>query len=158
MGYGLLEDHGEMMAVDWGVISLPASLPIETRLFQLHSHLLNMISIWLPDEMAVEEPFVGKGENQFVGPALAVGQAQALALIAAAGQSIPISRYSPAQVKRAVTDHGAASKSQVQEMVRAILNLDSLPEPSDAADALAIAICHMRQQDVSNLLKREVQP
>ena len=94
MGYGLLEDHGEMMAVDWGVISLPASLPIETRLFQLHSHLLNMISIWLPDEMAVEEPFVGKGENQFVGPALAVGQAQALALIAAAGQSIPISRYS----------------------------------------------------------------
>ena len=158
MGYGLLEDRGEVVAVDWGAVSLPSSLPIEARLYQLYTHLLNMISIWQPDAMAVEEPFVGKGENQFVGPAMAVGQAQAVALIAAAGQAIPISRYSPAQVKQAVTDHGAASKRQVQEMVRAILNLETLPEPSDAADALAIALCHIRQQDVSALLKREVNP
>jgi len=158
MGYGLLEDRGEVVAVEWGAVSLPASLPLENRLYQLYTHLLNMISMWQPDAMAVEQPFVGKGENQFVGPALAVGQAQALALIAAASQNIPISRYSPAQVKQAVTDYGAASKRQVQEMVRAVLNLKTLPEPSDAADALAIALCHIRQQDVSDLLKREVQP
>ena len=83
------------MAVDWGVIALPSSLPLEERLFQLYSHLLNMISIWQPDAVAVEEPFIGKGERRFVGPAFAIGQAQALVLIAAAGQAIPVSRYSP---------------------------------------------------------------
>ena len=158
MGYALVEDNGQVAAVDWGAIALPSSLPLEQRLFQLYSHLLNMISIWQPDAMAVEEPFIGKGENQFVGPAFAIGQAQALALIAAAGQGIPISRYSPAQVKLSVANHGSASKGQVQEMVRVILRMDSTPTPSDAADALAIALCHIRQRDVEEVLGREVQP
>ena len=158
MGYGLVEERDEAVAVDWGAVSLPTSLPLEVRLYQLYTRLLNMISIWRPDAIAVEEPFLGRGENQFVSSTLAVGQAQALAFIAAAGQSIPLSRYSPAQVKRAVTDYGAASKGQVQEMVRVILKLKALPEPSDASDALAIALCHIRQQDVSDLLKREIQP
>ena len=158
MGYGLVEERDETVAVDWGAVSLPTSLPLEVRLYQLYTHLLNMISIWRPDAIAVEEPFLGRGENQFVSSTLAVGQAQALAFIAAAGQSIPLSRYSPAQVKRAVTDYGAASKGQVQEMVRVMLKLKVLPEPSDASDALAIALCHIRQQDVSDLLKREIQP
>ena len=158
MGYGLLEGEEPVVAVDWGVIALPSSLPLEERLFQLYSHLLNMISIWQPDAVAVEEPFIGKGERRFVGPAFAIGQAQALVLIAAAGQAIPVSRYSPAQVKRAIVDHGAATKEQVQQMVRMVLGLDSVPSPSDAADALAIGLCHLRQVQLKSVLSREVSP
>ena len=160
MGYGLVEAPKEanerLVAGDWGVISLRASMPLEERLFQLYSHLLNMISIWQPDAVAVEEPFMGKGESQFVGPAFAIGQAQALVLIAAAGQAIPVSRYSPAQVKRAIADYGAATKEQVQEMVKMLLGLDSIPSPSDASDALAIALCHLRQRQLEDVLNREI--
>ena len=103
-----------MVAVDWGVLKMPSSLTIEQRLFQLYSHMLSMVSMWQPDAVAVEEPFIGRGERQYVSPAFAIGQAQAVVLIAAAGQAIPVYRYSPAQVKRAVTDYGAATKGQVQ--------------------------------------------
>ena len=156
MGYALVEEVEETSAVDWGVISISRSLPIEQRLYQLHSHVLNMISIWQPDALAVEEPFVGKGDSQYVGPALAVGQAQALVLIAAAAQAVPVHRYSPAQVKRTIADYGAATKEQVQEMVRMVLRLESDPPPSDAADALAIAICHLRQRHLEEVLAKEV--
>ena len=160
MGYGLVEapdgDVGRAQAVDYGVIALKAAMPIEDRLYQLHSHLLNMIGIFQPDAVAVEEPFLGKGENRYVGPALAIGQAQALVLIAAAGQAIPVARYSPAQVKQAIADYGAASKEQVQQMVRAVLELDAVPESSDAADALAIALCHIRQRHLEDVLGREI--
>lgn len=158
MGYALLEEESEVVAVDWGAVVLPSSLPRETRLFQLYSHVLNMISIWQPDAIAVEEPFMGKGHSQYVGPAFAVGQAQALVLIASAGQDIPVSRYSPAQVKLAIADHGAATKEQIQEMVRFSLKLDSVPSPSDAADALAIALCHLRRRQLDEVLTREIMP
>ena len=156
MGYGLVEDKERPTAVDWGVVALPRSLPVEERLYQLYTHVLNMIALWQPEAVAVEEPFVGKGEKRYAGPALAVGQAQAVVLIASAGQGIPVYRYSPAQVKRAIADYGAATKEQVQEMVRMVLGLDSTPSPSDAADALAIAICHGRQRQAEEVLKREI--
>jgi crossover junction endodeoxyribonuclease RuvC len=158
MGYGLVEEADPPTAVDWGVVSLPSSLRLEERLYQLHSHVMNMISLWQPDAVAVEEPFLGKGENQYVSSALAVGQAQALVLIAAASQAVPVSRYSPAQVKRAIADYGAATKDQVQQMVKAVLGLSELPEPTDAADALAIALCHLRQRHTEDVLSREVKP
>ena len=156
MGYGLVEQKGEVVAVDWGVIAMPPALPLEERLYQLYSHVVNMIGMWQPDAVAVEEPFIGKGQNQYVGPAFAIGQAQAVVLIAAAGHAIPISRYSPAQVKLAVADYGAATKEQMQEMVRTVLSLDSVPSPSDAADALAIALCHIRQQELKDVLSRQI--
>ncbi len=156
MGYGLLEEDGRIQAVDWGVVALRSTLPLEERLYQLYSHVLNMISIWHPDAVAVEEPFMGKGERQYARPAIAVGQAQAVVLIAAAGQAIPVHRYPPAKVKLAVTDHGAATKGQVQEMVRVLLNLDSVPSPSDAADALAIGMCHIRQKQLEDVLERRI--
>ena len=158
MGYGLVEDGEQVVAVDWGAIALPTSMPMEERLYQLYTHVVNMIGIWQPDAIAVEEPFLGKGENQFVSSALAVGQAQALVLIAAAGHGVPISRYSPAQVKRAIADYGAATKAQVQEMVKMVLGLEEVPSPSDAADALAIALCHLRQRQLEDVLEREVSP
>jgi crossover junction endodeoxyribonuclease RuvC len=156
MGYGLLEETDHVRAVDWGVLTIRSSLPIEERLYQLYAQLLDLIIRCRPDSLAVEEPFVGKGERQFIGPALAVGQAQALVLIAAAGQAIPVKRYPPAQVKQAIANYGAASKEQVQEMVCTVLDLDSVPSPSDAADALAIALCHLRQAQVEQVLDREI--
>ena len=90
MGYGVLEDEDQVVAVDWGVISLPPSMPLEERLYQLYTHMLNMIAIFKPDAVAVEAPFMGKGAKQYVAPAFAVGQAQAVVLIAAAGQAIPV--------------------------------------------------------------------
>lgn len=158
MGYGVLEDEDQVVAVDWGVISLPPSMPLEERLYQLYTHMLNMIAIFKPDAVAVEAPFMGKGAKQYVAPAFAVGQAQAVVLIAAAGQAIPVSRYSPAQVKSAIADYGAATKQQVQEMVKMVLRLDSIPSPSDAADALAIALCHVRQRQLQDVLGREIKP
>ena len=158
MGYGLVDGKEPPAAVDYGVIALSPSLPREKRLYQLYSHVMNMISIWQPDALAVEEPFMGSGENRYVGPAFAVGQAQALVLIAAAGEAIPVSRYSPTQVKRVIADYGAATKGQVQEMVKLVLGLDSIPSSSDAADALAIALCHLRQQQMEDVLSREIVP
>ena len=158
MGYGLVRWDDETVAEDWGAVSLNASMPIERRLYQLYTHVINMVNLWQPDAIAVEEPFMGKGENQFVASALAIGQAQALVLIAGGGLDIPIKRYSPAQVKRTVADHGAATKDQVQQMVKIILDLEEVPSPSDAADALAIALCHIREVQFDEVLDRQISP
>ena len=164
MGYGVLADLNaglgspQPQADDYGVVALPSSMPVEKRLYQLHTHVLNLIHLFQPDVVAVEEPFVGKGERQFIGPAIAVGQAQALVLIAAASQGLPVFRYSPAQVKRAVADYGAASKEQMQRAIAATLGLKEIPE-SDAADALSVGLCHLMQgQAASRLVGREIPP
>jgi crossover junction endodeoxyribonuclease RuvC len=163
MGYGVLsglnpgEGGAQPHADDYGVIALPSSMPVEQRLYQLHTHVLNLIHIFQPDAVAVEEPFVGKGERQFIGPAIAVGQAQALVLIAAASQGLPVFRYSPAQVKRSVADYGAATKEQMQRAIAATLGLRELPE-ADAADALSVGLCHLMQGQAAALLAREIPP
>ena len=101
--------------------------------------------------MAIEEPFAG--EN--VRSALAIGQAQAVAMVAAAEHGLTITGYAPSQVKQAVTDHGGSSKDQVGEMVRVLLKLDEVPYPADAADALAVAICHINSSYVRTLVITE---
>ncbi len=157
MGYGVLDSDPSPEADDYGVVSLPRSMPLEQRLYQLHTHILNLIHIFHPDAIAVEQPFVGKGERQFIGPAIAVGQAQALVLIGAASQSIPVFCYSPAQIKLAVTDYGAATKEQMQQTIAATLKLGEIPE-SDAADALSVGLCHLNQSEATSVLSREIQP
>lgn len=157
MGYGVIDAGPAPAADDYGVIALPAAMPIEERLYQLHTHILNMIHVFHPDAIAVEDPFVGKGERAFVKSALAIGQAQAVVLIGAASQGVPVHRYAPATVKRAVTDYGAASKEQVQRMAAATLALAAMPE-SDAADALAVGLCHLQESRVSDLTAREITP
>ena len=157
MGYGVVDFGSRSEADDYGVIALPKSMPLEQRLYQMYTHVLNMISIFQPDAIAVEEPFLGKGERLFVGPALAVGQAQAVVLIGAAGQGVPICRYTPAQVKSSVADYGAATKEQMQRSVTITLGLKELPE-SDAADALSVCLCHVIQCQADNALGREIQP
>ena len=157
MGYGVLEEEPRLAAADFGVIALPSTMPIEERLYQLHTHMLNLINIFQPDDIAVEEAFVGKGERRFVGPAIAVGQAQGLVLVAAAGQGVPVFRYAPAQIKRSVADYGAATKAQMQQSIVATLGLTETPE-SDAADALSVGLCHLIQSQSIAALAREIPP
>jgi len=157
MGYGVVDSGPTPEADDYGVVALPASMPIEKRLYQLHTHILNMIHVFHPDAIAVEDPFVGRGERAFVKSALAIGQAQAVVLIGAASQGVPVQRYAPARVKRAVTDYGGATKEQVQQMTVSTLGLREMPD-SDAADALAVGLCHIQEMTADNLAAREIKP
>jgi crossover junction endodeoxyribonuclease RuvC len=151
MGYGVVdEEAGEMAMVDYGVVSLSSKVPVERRLSSLYKKLVEIVARHQPDEVAIEEPFVADNRRS----ALAVGRAQAVAILAAANKNLPVFRYLPTQVKQQVTDYGGSGKEQVQEMVRLQLGLAERPEPSDAADALAVAICHLHQKHIEILLAR----
>ncbi len=151
LGYGVVdEDAGEMAMVDCGVVSLSSKIPVEQRLSSLYKKLVEIVARHQPDEVAIEEPFVADNRRS----ALAVGRAQAIAILAAANKNLPVFRYLPTQVKQQVTDYGGSGKEQVQEMVRLQLGLAERPEPSDAADALAVAICHLHQKHIEILLAR----
>ncbi len=149
MGYGLLEGgDDETTLIDYGVLTPKARSPIGERLAYLYNKLLEIILKSQPDAMAIEQPFVAKN----VKSALAIGRAQAIAILAAANQGIPAYEYAPTQIKQRVTNYGASSKEQVQEMVRLLLRLSQPPQPNDAADALAVALCHLSEIHLSNLL------
>lgn len=152
MGYGIVEETGSgtMTMLGCGVISVPQKMPVEQRLCSLHEKLLKMITEFKPDEVAVEEPFVAGN----VRSALAIGRAQAVAILAAAESNLPVFRYMPTQVKQWVTSYGRSSKDQVQQVVKLQLGVAGLPEASDAADALAVAICHLNQRHLNQILNR----
>ncbi|MBM4447475.1 MAG: crossover junction endodeoxyribonuclease RuvC [Chloroflexi bacterium] len=151
LGYGVVdEEAGGMVMVVCGVLSLPSKVPVERRLSSLYEKLCEIVARYKPDEVAIEEPFVAGNARS----ALAIGRAQATAILAAAKENLPIFRYLPTQVKQQVTDYGNSSKEQVQEMVRLQLGLAQPPQPSDAADALAVAICHFHQKHIERLLAR----
>jgi len=153
MGYGVVEGGEEGIAlVDYGALKTPLHAPIGERLRLLYKGLLEIISRSEPDVVAVEQPFV---MSRNVKSALAIGRAQAVAILAAANQGLPAYEYTPTQVKQRVADYGASSKEQIQEMVKLQLGLAEVPQPSDAADALAVAICHLREIHWSNLMKRQ---
>jgi len=148
MGVGIVDSEGSGLSmVHVTVFSPKKSDPMPTRLLYLFQELGNLISNFSPDSVAIEQPFVSKN----VRSALAIGQAQSVAMIATAKAGLEITGYSPSQVKQAVTDYGASSKEQVQEMVRALLELDYAPSPTDATDALAVAICHINSVESLNL-------
>jgi len=148
LGYGIVDGEEEMRAVDFGVINLSARLPMEERLHSLYNQLSEIIARYEPNEVAIEEPFIGHN----VRSAFAIGKAQAIAILAAVSQGLPIYYYSPATVKKQITSYGQSDKQQVQEMVRVQLGLSELPEPSDAADALAVAVCHLQQRSLDQRL------
>jgi len=153
MGYGVIDERDDEIAmVDCGVFSCSTRSPIGERLCYLHNRLLEIISRFHPDAVAIEQPFLAKN----VKSALAIGRAQAVAIIAAASKGILIYEYTPAQVKQRVADYGASSKGQIQEMVKLQLGLSEIPQPSDAADALSVAICHLRETHLSSLLAKEL--
>jgi len=149
LGYGVVDEDSNVMAmVACGVLSLPSKVPVERRLSSLYKKLCEIVARYKPDEVAIEEPFVAGNARS----ALAIGRAQAIAILAAANVNLPIFRYMPTQVKQQVTTYGGSDKEQVQEMVRLQLGLTQTPQPSDAADALAVAICHLHQKHVERLL------
>ena len=151
MGYGVIESgEDEAVLVDCGALTSPLRSPIGERLSFLYNKLLEIILHYQPDAVAVEQPFVAKN----VRSALAIGRAQAVAMLAAANIGIPTYEYTPAQIKQRVTNYGASSKEQIQEMVRLQLGLSQVPQPNDAADALAVALCHLREIHLSNLLAK----
>jgi len=149
LGYGVVDEEGDgMIMVVCGVLSLPAKVPVERRLSSLYKDLVEVVARYRPDEVAIEEPFVAGNARS----ALAIGRAQAIAILAAANKNLPISRYLPRQVKQRVTTYGGSDKEQVQEMVRLQLGLAQPPQPNDAADALAVAICHLHQKHIERLM------
>jgi crossover junction endodeoxyribonuclease RuvC len=152
MGYGVVESNNDNLAmIDCGALVASERSPIGERLCYLYRELLCIMENYQPDMVAVEQPFVASNARS----ALAIGRAQAIALLAAATQGIPAQEYTPAKVKQSVANYGASSKAQVQEMVRLQLNLSEVPQPDDAADALAVAICHLREMHISELLARQ---
>jgi crossover junction endodeoxyribonuclease RuvC len=138
-GYGVIEGEGDSLVVTtYGVITTPANQPLAQRLQHIYRELRALITEWHPDSAAVEELFFSKNART----ALSVGHARGVALLALTEAGLPIQEYKPAEVKQAVAGYGNAPKQQVQGMVQLLLNLDELPRPDDAADALAVAICH----------------
>ncbi len=149
-GYGVIDSTGDRIdMVDCGALIAPEGLPIAERLSYFYNGLLGIIRRHKPDVVAVEQPFVAKNART----ALAIGRAQAVALLAAANRKIPAHEYTPAQIKQRVASYGASSKEQIQEMVRLQLGLAEAPQPSDAADALAVAICHLGEMHLKSLLE-----
>ncbi len=152
MGYGVIESSDdEISLIDFGALNSPRRSPIGERLSYLYNRLLEIITRYQPDVVAVEQPFMAKN----VRSALAIGKAQAIALLAAANSGIPTFEYTPARVKQMVANYGASSKEQIQEMVKLQLGLAEVPQPNDAADALAVAICHLREAHLDSLLAKE---
>jgi len=138
LGYGVVEGERDPVLGAYGVVETRPDRAMPERLVFLFDHLTDLIALHRPDVMAVEQLFFARN----VTTAIAVGQARGVALLAAARLGVPIVEYSPSEVKHAVVGYGKADKGQIQEMVKLILGLDRIPQPDDAADALAVAICH----------------
>jgi len=148
LGYAVVDGEEGMHMVDCGVIALESRVNMEERLRSLYSELSKIITRYKPSEVAIEEPFIGLN----VRSAFAIGRAQAVAILAAVNQGLPTYYYSPARIKQQITGYGQSDKQQVQEMVRVQLRLSELPQPNDAADALAVAMCHVQQRRLSQWL------
>ena len=147
-GYGLVSYEGNhLKKVTFGVIRTGPELSLASRLQHIYGQLSKIIQEYQPDAIAIEELFFNKN----VRTALAVGQARGVILLAAANSGYEVAEYTPLQVKLAVTGYGRAEKMQIQEMVRVLLCLNEIPKPDDAADALAIAICHAHSCKIGNL-------
>ncbi|TEU09075.1 MAG: crossover junction endodeoxyribonuclease RuvC [Anaerolineales bacterium] len=138
-GYGLVRGDGQKLElVAYDVIRTPANITTTERLILLRQGLLEVISAYRPEAAAVEQVFFGAHART----AMIVGQAVGVLLLTLAEAGLQIAEYTPPQVKQAITGYGRASKSQVQQMVAILLGLSDLPRPQDAADALAVSICH----------------
>jgi crossover junction endodeoxyribonuclease RuvC len=152
MGYGVIKDNdGNLTSIEYGALSTPAKQPTAQRLRSLYEGVVTIIERHNPTEVAVEV-FVARN----LRTALMVGQARGVALLAAANNGLPVYEYTPLQVKQRVSGYGRGEKRQIQEMVRIQLGLDCIPEPDDAADALAVAICHISEARLSRLLKNNL--
>src|SRR5262252_3353429 len=140
-GYGVVELRADdsLLCLDCGAIKVPPREPMPTRLSRISSRLQELIAEHRPDMVAIEDVFHAVN----VKSALKLGQVRGVAMLAASRAGLDVAEYSPLSIKSAVVGYGRAEKGQVQHMVARLLDLAEIPEPPDAADALAIAICHV---------------
>ena len=149
-GYGFVKgEDDDLTLVAYGAITTSSDWPQPERLQRIYQELTAVIEDRQPTAVAVEELFFSKN----VRTALSVGQARGVALLAAANAGLPIHEYTPLQVKQAIVGYGRATKDQVQQMVKMLLALDSVPQPDDAADAIAVAICHIHSAKLTAMLR-----
>jgi crossover junction endodeoxyribonuclease RuvC len=142
-GYGCVETSGPRhRIVTCGAITSPASASFPDRLLAIHTGLSVLLADCRPDCVAIENLFFASN----VRSALKLGHARGVAMLAAVEARLPVVEYTPAEIKRAVVGYGRAEKPQVQQMVKILLGLPAVPSPHDAADALAVAICHVHSQ------------
>jgi crossover junction endodeoxyribonuclease RuvC len=149
-GFGLVQEEEEGLAlVKYGVITTAANQPLPERLQAIYQGLVAVAHQYEPQQAAVEELFFSRN----VRTALSVGHARGVALLALADAGLAIYEYKPLEIKQAITGYGGAGKEQVQEMVRLLLNLDHVPQPDDAADAVAVAVCHIHSARMKALME-----
>ncbi|MQG18697.1 MAG: crossover junction endodeoxyribonuclease RuvC [SAR202 cluster bacterium] len=149
MGIGIIQKEGTNITFDHSEVIEVGKLVLPKRLKLIFDRLIVVIKDFNPKEIAIEQPYVSKN----VKAAMAIGNSQAVAMLAAAQFGIPVSTYPPMTVKQSVTDYGASSKEQVKSMVEIILNIGNDLLSYDSSDALAVAICHANQMDVVAFLK-----
>ena len=141
VGFGLIEsERGSVRKLQYGAVTTEAGMPLATRLLQIENDMTALIAQLQPDEIAIEELFFSKN----ITTGIAVAHGRGVILCTAEKLGVPICEYTPMQVKQAVVGYGLAEKKQVMDMTRRLLHLKTVPKPDDAADALAIAICHAR--------------
>lgn len=150
VGFGVLDvEKNRRRLVTCGVITTPAKTQLSGRLDQIYRDLNDLIDRFSPDAMAVEELFF----NTNITTGIAVAHGRGIILLCGCQAGVPIYEYTPLQVKQAVVGYGRADKKQVMDMVRRLLNLKAVPRPDDAADAVAIALCHARS--ATSLIQKE---
>lgn len=149
-GYGLVAEGAAdaVCLLRYGAFLTPSGVPMPRRLLSLYQQVTALIQEAQPTALAIEELFFSRN----VSTALAVGQARGVVLLAAAQGGLPIFEYKPAEVKQALVGYGRASKIQMQEMLRLMLGLEEIPRPDDAADAVAVAICHLHSARLRRLI------
>ena len=141
VGFGVIETQGgRQQMIQYGAITTPAGQPLAARLVQIAQDMETLINRFRPDEMSIEELFFSKN----ITTGIAVAHARGVILYTAQRMHLPVYEYTPMQIKQAVVGYGKAEKRQVMDMTKRILHLSAVPKPDDAADAVAIALCHAR--------------
>lgn len=152
-GYGVVENNNQnFQGLDYGIISTPSAQTLEQRIFSIYNSVIILVNRFSPEMVAVEKLFFCKN----ISTAVQVGEARGAIFTAAAEKQLPIFEYTPLQVKQAVVGYGRAEKRQVQHMVAIILKLPQIPSPDDAADALAVALCHLQSYKWQQLTGEKV--
>jgi crossover junction endodeoxyribonuclease RuvC len=148
-GFGILEERADhsLKVIDYGVLRTGPDLPVAERLQLLYEQLNELLVLHRPESGAVENLFFQRN----VSTAITVGQARGVLLLALSQAKVPVAEYNPMEIKQAVAGYGKADKKQVQQMVKMLLGLDQIPRPDDAADALAVAICHIHSRKFNQM-------
>lgn len=151
LGFGVIDQqNNQLQAVDFGCIQTAATVSFPQRIYQIHNQLTDILLQYSPNIVVVEELFFSKN----VKTAIQVAQARGVVILTAMQKGLEVKEYTPLQVKQSVVGYGRATKDQIQKMVKMLLKLPQIPQPDDAADALAVAICYAHSRKYDELVKK----